>query len=289
MTRSMPLARQLFPLGAKKVIRERIPAGFLHKLSGCESFCRGGQVPLFWHDTRNWGDGLSPKIIEMVSGKRAYKPTLPVGPRVFAIGSILDAADRYSIIWGSGFISEVSVPKECPHHVRAVRGPLTRDVLLKLGCACPETYGDPAILLPLYYSPTRHTRFKIGVIPHYVDQGAPVLKRIQGDPSIRIIDVNSETFDFVDQVCSCEVILSSSLHGLICADSYGIPSSRVVFSDKIAGGDFKFTDYRLGLGGDPHRVPGVTNEVGALYKAVELASLSNVESAQCALLGSAPF
>ena len=45
------------------------------------------------------------------------------------------------------------------------------------------------------------------------------------------------------QINSCKFILSSSLHGLIFADSYNIPNHKIIISDKIIGGDYKYKDY----------------------------------------------
>ena len=59
----------------------------------------------------------------------------------------------------------------------------------------------------------------------------------------QIIDVCSGTEKFVDEILECENIISSSLHGLIAADAYGIPNARVNVSNKLIGGDFKFKDY----------------------------------------------
>ena len=47
----------------------------------------------------------------------------------------------------------------------------------------------------------------------------------------------------IEDICCCEAIVSSSLHGLIIADTYGIPNARVKFSDNVTGGDFKYDDY----------------------------------------------
>ena len=41
---------------------------------------------------------------------------------------------------------------------------------------------------------------------------------------------------------SCKHIISSSLHGLICSDSLGIPNRWIKLS-QLLGNDFKFKDY----------------------------------------------
>ena len=42
--------------------------------------------------------------------------------------------------------------------------------------------------------------------------------------------------------------MSSAMHGLIAADAMGIPNVRLVLSDRILGGDYKFTDYYSAFG-----------------------------------------
>jgi pyruvyltransferase len=64
-----------------------------------------------------------------------------------------------------------------------------------------------------------------------------------GMEDVIIIDVRQKPEPFIDQLIKCEYIVSSSLHGLILADSYQIPNKWAAFSDKITGGSFKFRDY----------------------------------------------
>lgn len=51
---------------------------------------------------------------------------------------------------------------------------------------------------------------------------------------------------YIDEVCECETILSSSLHGCIVADAYNIPNLWTKFTDyRAEDNGFKFRDYYL--------------------------------------------
>ena len=202
-----------------------------------------GWLPLSYYDDANWGDALSPVLARLLSGRRVKKILWQHQRRYLAIGSILGSASRYAEVWGSGFLSADEQIYEPPKAVHAVRGPRSRAKLLKQKIDCPEIYGDPALLFAKFYDPIVTRRFAAGIIPHYVDKDSPWLDRYRRDPHVRIIDVQGGIESFVQQVKSCDVILSSSLHGLICADAYGVPNIWVELSSHLFGGRFKFVDY----------------------------------------------
>lgn len=204
-------------------------------------------VPLFWSKTANWGDALSPWLAERISGRPARFESTPFVRKFLAIGSILHHADEWSTIWGSGLISPDHLPKSRPSRILAVRGPLTRARLMQSGLECPAVYGDPALLLPRYLPMPRTAEFPVGIVPHHTDKDHPWVETCRRDGHF-VLDVESGIEDFVRQVCSCEAILSSSLHGLICADAYGIPSRRILLGEELIGGDFKFEDYAAAMG-----------------------------------------
>jgi len=209
----------------------------------------------FFFNEGNWGDKISPLLVEMISG---VKPELvPMKERFIGnknqhvyltVGSVLKFADSNTIVWGAGFIRQEDSLSEKPYKICAVRGPISRQKLLDQGIECPEVYGDPVLLLPRYYTPEELVRKKIGIIPHYVDQDHPWLKNFINNNDVRIIDIKGDYHNVVNEICSCDLIISSSLHGLIVPDAYGIPSVWVKFSDKIWGGNFKFLDYFASVG-----------------------------------------
>lgn len=213
------------------------------------------KINTLWWDKRNWGDALNPVLIRSLSGLKPfqfYPDTInPKNEPIYTvIGSILgreilthERIVKNTVVWGTGFIAESERLFGIPRQVCAVRGPFTRENLLKTGIKCPEVYGDPALLYPRIYKPTLPKKYKLGIIPHYADKGTGLLKNFKNIPEIRIIDIEDSINMVVDQICSCQHIASSSLHGIIASDAYGIPSVQIKFSDNVYGGNFKFRDY----------------------------------------------
>lgn len=202
-----------------------------------------GVLHAFWFQGDNWGDALNPFLLQAISGRQVQWTANPLVPKYMAVGSIIHQVDRNTTVWGSGCISRDIQIREKPKQVCAVRGPLTREVLISHGVDVPEIYGDPALLMPCFYNPQVGVEFDIGIVPHYVDKQHPWLDRYRNSDRVCIIDVEGETLRFVRQVKRCRHIISSSLHGIICADAYGVPATWVEFSDRVIGDGFKFRDY----------------------------------------------
>lgn len=208
---------------------------------------------------RNWGDDLNYYLIREMTGRhvvvydysslahRLHKTNY------MAVGSSLTLLcnDR-TVVWGAGVIDPAQELPTRPMKVLAVRGPLTREYLLSRNIVCPEVYGDPALLLPRYYRPQVTKKYRLGVIPHYLDYDNPALESIKHDPDVLIIRTEHyrHWHDLIDQICSCACIASSSLHGLIVAEAYGVPNLWIEVSDRIMGGHFKYHDFFRSIGRD---------------------------------------
>lgn len=207
----------------------------------------------------NWGDDLNyyffDKLCEAnicVYGNSWYSQFMHK-PNYMCIGSFLHEATPETIVWGSGVISEDEcyAMKSVPKEVLAVRGKLTRHYLLKKGINCPEVYGDPALLLPLFYPKTNvKKKYKLGIIPHINDLSNKYVEELRSNPEVLIIQMNhyANWHDIIDKICECEVIISSSLHGIIVSDAYHIPNFWIELSDKVIGNGFKFRDYYSSVG-----------------------------------------
>lgn len=195
----------------------------------------------------NFGDLVNKFLIETLSGKKVVRIESEHFnfEHVVAIGSVLGNANMRSIVWGSGFIADAPYSEVFPGKVVAVRGKLSREKLLSNGVDCPEVYGDPALLLPKVYNPHIRVKYKVGIIPHYVDKECDWVQKVAADDaSIKIIDIQQPNpLSFIDDMLACEIILSSSLHGIIVADAYNIKNCWIRLSDKLIGGEFKFNDY----------------------------------------------
>ena len=229
---------------------------------------------MYWYNfDQNYGDSINPLFVEALSKTKIVRVDSLCSsiPYISVIGSVIEHLSAKSIVWGSGFISADSELKYKPLKVLAVRGPKSREKLLDMGIACPEIYGDPVLLLPKIYAPNIEKKYLLGVIPHVLDKESEWIKHNCDDnPEIKVIDLaKGDVWDVVDDILSCGKIASSSLHGIITADAYGIPSVWVEFSDKVEGNGFKFLDYFESVG---------RTDTSPLVADVEL-SLKDIEAA----------
>ena len=176
-------------------------------------------------------------------------------PNVLLLGSILEWSDTMSLVCGAGLISANSILRARPKHINCVRGPLTGYFLERQGINAGRIYGDPGILVAkLFPAKTPDSkRTKVGLIPHYVDLQSAWVKHCE-DNGITIIDTLSSVTDYIEKLQQCEVILSSSLHGIIFAHAYGKRALWVELSDRVIGNGFKFYDYYLSIGVAPNDV-----------------------------------
>lgn len=216
----------------------------------------------------NWGDQANGFFIEMISGKKpeliniwdwSYKKS---GETIYLIiGSLLAFADENSIVWGMGFLKYGEKTRGIPKKILAVRGPLSREAILAQNIECPAVFGDPILLYPKFYQPKIKKKYSLGIIAHFSDVDNAWLKNFENEKEIKLINVKQSGNGFVDDVLECERIASSSLHGLVVADAYGIPSTWIRFSGADEGKGFKFRDYFLSVGrtdSEPLQVEGLT-------------------------------
>ncbi len=269
--------------------------GFLKRLSykyeKAQEIDTSTEIALHWWNGRlNFGDVVNKFIVEKLSGKSAiWSSSASDKEHHLVIGSILQSSNNNAIVWGSGIISDRKTPLFKPKKVYAVRGPKTREVLLARGIECPEVYGDPALILPTLIQPNKvESKYKLGIIPHYNNKNDVFFNQSFPD-NIKIIDIETDDVQaFIDDITSCELIVSSSLHGIIIADAYGVPAHHVSFDDSVEGGEFKFFDYYLSVGRDcnyPIKISDST-DIKELY---ELPKSYNINIDIQSLLNNCPF
>lgn len=227
----------------------------------------------------NLGDDLNYYLLKKIQRKKIslYSQSLLKSfnsCNFIVVGSTLSfLTNAKSVVWGAGVIDD-NVPLPCkPARVCAVRGPLTRQYLLKRGVSCPPVYGDPALLMRYVYYPQIEKKYKLGVIPHYTDFNSKKFDELKRDPDVLFIRMNSykSVEDVINQILSCEHVISSSLHGLILSESYSVPNIWIKVSDNILGGNFKYLDYYGSLGLTnvlPRRIDGheTLNEILSFFE-----------------------
>ena len=201
----------------------------------------------YWFSAReNFGDLLTPLLLQH------YGFTVQNCPidtsDVLVVGSILqDLRKPFSgYVIGAGLIDD-RVQDLSQAKVLALRGELTR---ARVNVDANTVLADPGILLPAFLEKRREKKYLMGVVPHYVDKPDPRLQQLKYryPDDLVVIDVERHPLEVASDIDQCHFILSSSLHGLIVADSLGIPNQWLLLSQKVLGAGFKFRDYFSSVG-----------------------------------------
>lgn len=200
----------------------------------------------------NLGDSLGEVIIRYLLAKKGIVFDKPVSrtKHLYCVGTNIQGAWQSATIWGSGIYPPLTWAHKLVWKlsrrkldVRAVRGPLTKQILEGLGFSCPNIFGDPAILMPMIYNPCKEKKYKYIVIPQFIKEKDFREKH----PNEHMVSMNTNDYKAViDEIVSSEMIITSSLHGIILAESYGVPA--VFFRGLPQWKDFKYYDYYYSTG-----------------------------------------
>lgn len=193
----------------------------------------------------NFGDLLGPVVVRGVASRLGLVEPIADSRTLFSIGSVLHHAASGDVVWGSGVNGKIR-PESYSFDqldVRAVRGPRTAEFLRNRGIAVPSVYGDPGLLVPL-------------VVPELVAAAESKIRRVTVIPNlndvaayrgVEYLDPRSPLEEVLRTIAQSELVVGSSLHGVIVAESLGVPARLVKSS---AEPSFKYDDYFLGTGRD---------------------------------------
>lgn len=221
----------------------------------------------YYNGKPNFGDMLNEDILSSIFELK-FECTPFQNADLCCVGSILDTlvtnsyvekelqdeceTDKPVYIWGCGLMypyDDVVQEEVRPLIIHALRGEKTRKKLSEItGKDISCVLADPGILSPMIVEPCEK-KYNIGIVPHFLDKNEEIFeKMLEYYPNSKFIDVQNESKQVLKEISMCEYIISTSLHGLIAADSYGIPNCWCEISDRVQGKGFKFHDYFSSFG-----------------------------------------
>lgn len=221
---------------------------------------RGRCLPVgayWWTGAKNFGDLLTPTLLPRVG----VAPILrgPGEAELFGPGSVIHHVQPgfSGWVWGSGMCFGDGRKLHLDGaRVHLVRGELTRQAG-DLDDSVP--LGDPGLLadelvtkrtIPAHPSRVeRKNKHGIAVVGHIWHKDIPefvqLRERIGG---FKFIDAARNPGAVARDIASSQVVLTTSLHGLIFADGLGIPATWALPQPQVPGGDFKFHDHETVVG-----------------------------------------
>jgi pyruvyltransferase len=208
---------------------------------------RNGVNAFWWTKKKNFGDLFTPELFKHY-GFTAVE-SWPNEASFVGTGSLYGMIPKSfkGTFLGTGLIQDEVLQFEYASFA-AVRGEYTRK---NLGLDASVPTGDFGLLAnKLIGKHNIKKKYSVGFIPHYVDAKHPwiyQMKKYLGTSDCTVIDVRNSAEYVTKKVAECELIISSSLHGLIVADSLGIPNVWIELSNNVIGNGFKFKDYNSAI------------------------------------------
>jgi len=226
----------------------------IYQLDSDGNFIKSEPLYTYWWDeVPNFGDWIGPYIISRMTNRPLVNCKGSIREKtLFSVGSILEHIDRdynMSEVWGSGLIQPLHKKraKKLNKHIGkiyAVRGELTRSELIKhTSLEVPKIFGDPALLMPHFYMPLKNNNTKkISICPHFSHY--KYFSNVLLSDELNVIDVRNSLKSVLNDIINSKICISSSLHGLIIAQAYGIPWVWLDLPESaLDGNDFKFYDF----------------------------------------------
>lgn len=186
----------------------------------------------WWRGTPNFGDVLAKAIIDnLTPHTAAWTPARAADLVVTgSIATMLPDGWRGTAV-GIGWARPE--PRDLSRaRVLALRGTLSADVYGRP----VEVLGDPGLLAP-YLVKRAEPRFGLVTVAHWQD--TQLRERY---PDAAHVDVRDDPMTVLSVIGRADRVVSSSLHGIIVADAYGIERRWETFP-LVQGGGFKFRDY----------------------------------------------
>ncbi|WP_240948860.1 polysaccharide pyruvyl transferase family protein [Microbacterium salsuginis] len=189
-------------------------------------------------------------IVERIQKKLELGRAVARKPRLLAVGSIMRLGEQGDVVWGTGINGKTVDSAVFPRFdVRAVRGPLTAEALRKFGNEVPHVFGDPALLIPHLWSDQ-----ELGI---QRGTGGTVLMPNYNDAEnwpTAAVDPRGNPHKRIQLLASANLVVASSLHAVVIAEAYGVPTVLVRSSREPT---FKYEDYYEGTG---RRLPAIASD-----------------------------
>lgn len=222
------------------------------------------RLKLTYSPLYNAGDLFNKDLVERLSGQKVTRSKvynadmMAIGGAIYGLQfsdgiirkcfqSILGIIYKKPVyIWGSGFLYSYNNNKFYRKDIRvcALRGEKTKKKLFELtGVNYNVPLADAGLLIDMFLDKVVDKKYKIGLIPHMSQIEDPTILEMKSNPDVLLIDIRRNPIAVAQDIAACETIASSSLHGLIFADSLHIPSLHLIGETQLPGGNFKFEDY----------------------------------------------